>query len=166
MVVATDMSPISEYAESRAAMLARELGVLDLVHVVDSRSLKTLGQLVQAPEQAEHKLLDWSRQKMVEIEKRLKDQYQISCTTTMLNVGRPYKELVHYAKLLNAGLLVMGGHSGRVIRDFFVRSTVDKVLRTLTCPVLVVKREPQASYGECSRLSISRNLPVSVWTSP
>jgi hypothetical protein len=58
MVVATDMSPISEYAEPRTAMLERELGVqsLDLVHVVDSLSLKTLGQLVQASEQAEHKL--------------------------------------------------------------------------------------------------------------
>jgi nucleotide-binding universal stress UspA family protein len=171
IIVATDTSPVSAYAESRAAMLAHELGSksLDLVHIVDTLSLKTLGQLVQAPEQAEHKLLDWSRQKMAEVEKRLKDQYQVSCTSTTLNVGRPYKEIVHYAKLLNAGLLVMGVHSGGGIRDLFVGSTVDKVLRTLTCPVLVVKREPRTPYqrvlapidfSESSRLGVDVALSV------
>ena len=32
------------------------------------------------------------------------------------------------------------------MRDLFVGSTVDKVLRTLTCPVLIVKRESEAPY--------------------
>ena len=148
IVVATDMSPISAYAESRAALLARELGIdsLDLLHVIDTLSLKTLGQLVQASEQAEHKLLDSCREQLAEIEKRLKDEYSVSVTTTALNVGRTHTDIVHYAKLLNAGLLVMGVHSGGVIRDLFIGSTVDKVVRMAPCPVLVVKQQPEAPY--------------------
>jgi nucleotide-binding universal stress UspA family protein len=147
IVVATDMSPISAYAESRGAILAYQLDAkLDLLHIIDTLSLKTLGQIVQAPEQAQHKLLDRSRQKMAEAEKRLKDQYQVSCTATTLNVGRPHTEIVRYAKLLNAGLLVMGVHSGGGLRDLFVGSTVDRVLGALPCPVLVVKQEPWTPY--------------------
>lgn len=149
IVVATDMSPISAYAESRGAMLAHELDAkLDLLHIIDTLSLQTLGQLVQAPEQTERKLLDWSRQKMAEVAQRLKEKYGVSCDTTTLNVGRTHTEIVRYAKFLNAGMLVMGVHSGSMIRDFFVGSTVDKVLRTAPCPVLVVKREPQAPYRQ------------------
>jgi len=148
IVVATDMSPISAYAESRAALLARELGIdsLDLLHVIDTLSLKTLGQLVQASEQAEHKLLDSCREQLAEIEKRLKDEYSVSVTTTALNVGRTHTDIVDYAKLLNAGLLVMGVHSGGVIRDLFIGSTVDKVVRMAPCPVLVVKQQPEVPY--------------------
>jgi nucleotide-binding universal stress UspA family protein len=148
IVVATDMSPISAYAESRAALLARELGInsLDLLHVIDTLSLKTLGQLVQASEQAEHKLLDSCRQQLAEIEKRLKDECGVCVTTTTLNVGRTHTDIVHYAKLLNAGLLVMGVHSGSVIRDLFIGSTVDKVVRMAPCPVLVVKQRPETPY--------------------
>ena len=148
IVVATDMSPISAYAESRAALLARELGInsLDLLHVIDTLSLKTLGQLVQAHEQAEHKLLDSCRRQLAEIETRLKDEHEVSVTTTALNVGRTHTDIVDYAKLLNAGLLVMGVHSGGVIRDLFIGSTVDKVVRMAPCPVLVVKQQPEVPY--------------------
>jgi nucleotide-binding universal stress UspA family protein len=148
IVVTTDMSPISAYADSRAALLAHELGIksLDLLHVIDTLSLKTLGELVQAHEQAKHKLLDSCRKQLAEIEKRLKDEYGVSVTTTALNVGRAHTEVVHYAELLNAGLLVMGVHSGGVVRDLFVGSTVDKVLRMAPCPVLVVKQRPEAAY--------------------
>lgn len=171
IIAATDMSMIANFAEARAAMLARELGSdsLDLLHVIDKFSLETLRQLVQAPEEAEHRLLESSRHQLTEIEKRLRDRYGVSVTTTTLNVGRPHTEIIHYAKLLNAGLVVMGVHGGGVVRDLFVGSTVDKVLRTLTCPVLVVKREPEAPYqrvlvpvdfSESSRLGVDVALRV------
>ena len=148
IVAATDMSMIASFAESRAAMLARELGSesLDLLHVIDKFSLETLRHLVQAPEEAEHQLLEKSRHQLIEIENRLRDRYGVPVTTTTLNVGRPHTEIIHYAKLLNAGLVVMGVHGGSLVRDLFVGSTVDKVLRTLTCPVLIVKRESEAPY--------------------
>ena len=171
IVAATDMSQFANCAEARAAMLAHELGAesLDLLHIVDSLSLEALRQLVQTPEEVEHRLLESSRDRMTEIENRLRDQYGVSVTTTTLNVGRTHTEIIHYAKLLKAGLVVMGVHGGSIVRDLFVGSTVDKVLRTLTCPVLVVKREPEAPYqrvlvpvdfSESSRLGVDLALTI------
>ncbi|MDE2366624.1 MAG: universal stress protein, partial [Betaproteobacteria bacterium] len=148
IIAATDMSRLASFAEARAAMLAHELGAesLDLLHIVDNFSLEALRQLVQAPEEVQHRLLESSRNQMTEIEKRLAERYGITITTTALNVGRTHTEILRYAKLLNAGLVVMGVHGGGSVRKLFVGSTVDKVLRTLTCPVLVVKREPETPY--------------------
>ena len=164
----TDMSPISAYAESRAALLARELGIdsLDLLHVIDTLSLKTLGQLVQAHEQAEHKLLDSCRRQLAEIETRLKDEHEVSVTTTALNVGRTHTDIVDYAKLLNAGLLVMGVHSGGVIRDLFIGSTVDKVVRMAPAQCWLSnnsRRSPTSGYWW---EWISRNPPCGAWRLP
>jgi nucleotide-binding universal stress UspA family protein len=64
--------------------------------------------------------------------------------TTTLNVGRPHTEIVHYAKLLGAELIVMGVHGGYA--RHLVGSTVDKVLRKSVTPLLLVKQEPLGPY--------------------
>ena len=47
---------------------------------------------------------------------------------------------------MDADLVVLGAHGRGVVRDLFVGSTVDKVLRKLSRPLLIVKREPQEAY--------------------
>lgn len=148
IVVGTDMSAMSARAETRAAMLARELGCksLDLLHVIDRLALESLRHLAEPLVDTEQHLMDASRRQLAEVERRLSDAYWISVMTMTLNVGRAHSEITHYAKLLKAELVVLGAHSGGVVRDLFVGSTVDKVLRTLPCPLLIVRREPHASY--------------------
>ena len=65
-----------------------------------------------------------------------------------MNVGRAHTEIVHHAGLLDASLVVLGAHGGGGVRDLFVGSTVDKVMRKLTRPLLIVKHEPQAAYQQ------------------
>jgi nucleotide-binding universal stress UspA family protein len=148
IVVGTDMSAMAARAETRAAMLARELGCesLDLLHVIDRLALESLRHLAEPLVDTEQHLMDSSRRQLAEVERRLSDTYGIRVMTMTLNVGRAHNEIAHYAKLLKAGLVVLGAHSGGVVRELFVGSTVDKVLRTLPCPLLIVRREPQASY--------------------
>lgn len=150
IVVATDMSPFASQAEARAAMLAYELGSesLDLLHVVDSLALESLRNLTEPLLDTERRLMESSRQQMGEIEHRLSENYRIPVTTITLNVGRPHTEIVRYAMLLNAELVVLGAHSGGLMQELFVGSTVDKVVRTLTCPLLIVKRQPQVPYRQ------------------
>jgi nucleotide-binding universal stress UspA family protein len=174
IVVGTDMSAMAARAETRGAMLARELGCesLDLLHVIDRLALESLRHLAEPLVDTEQHLMDSSRRQLAEVERRLSDTYGIRVMTMTLNVGRAHNEIAHYAKLLKAGLVVLGAHSGGVVRELFVGSTVDKVLRTLPCPLLIVKREPQASYqrilvavdfSESSRraLEIARNIAPS-----
>jgi nucleotide-binding universal stress UspA family protein len=148
IVVGTDMSEMAARAETRAAMLARGLDCesLDLLHVIDRLALESLRHLAEPRVDTEQHLMESSRRQLAEVERRLTDTYGIRVMTVTLNVGRAHSEIVHYAKLLKAGLVVVGAHGGRLMRDLFVGSTVDKVLRTLPCPLLIVKREPEAPY--------------------
>ncbi|ODT84816.1 MAG: universal stress protein [Nitrosomonadales bacterium SCN 54-20] len=148
IVVGIDMSPLANWAAARAALLAHESGSesVDLIHVIDNLAIETLRHLVQAPLETEHRLMELSRKQLTEIEHALSEKYGISVSTTTLNVGRPYTEIVRYAEFLNADLVVLGAHGGGLVRELFVGSTVDRILRKLTRPVLIVKREPQAGY--------------------
>ena len=148
IVVATDMSPPASWAAARAARLAHELGSesVDLIHVIDNLAIETLRHLIQTPLETERRLTELSHKQLTQIERTLSEKYGISMTTTTLNVGRPYTEIVRYAEFVNAGLVVLGAHGGGLVRELFVGSTVDRVLRKLTRPVLIVKREPQAPY--------------------
>ena len=148
IVIATDMSAFANRAESRAALLAHDLGSesLHLLHVIDHLALEALRHLDQTPLETEQRLMESSRKQLAEIEHGLSKKYGIQVTTTTLNVGRAYTEIVRYAELLDASLVVLGAHGGGFVRDLFVGSTVDKVLRKLTRPLLIVKREPQVAY--------------------
>lgn len=148
IVVGTDMSPLASWAAARAALLAHELGSesVDLIHVIDNLAIETLRHLTKTPLETEQRLMELSRKQLTEIEHTLSEKYRIPMTTTTLNVGRPYTEIVRYAEFLNAGLVVLGAHSGGVVRELFVGSTVDRVLRKLSRPMLIVKREPRAAY--------------------
>ena len=148
IVVATDMSEYAGRAERRAAMLARELGSksLDMLYVIDSLALESLRHLTLPPLDAEQRLMESSRTRMARIEHQLSESYHVPVATTTLNVGRPPTEIARYASVLNAGLVVIGAHGGGFVRDLFVGSMVDKVLRALICPLLIVKREPQVPY--------------------
>jgi len=148
IMVGIDMSPLANWAAARAALLAHESGSesVDLIHVIDNLAIETLRHLVQTPLETEHRLMELSRKQLTEIERTLFEKYGISVSTTTLNVGRPYTEIVRYAEFLNADLVVLGAHGGGMVRELFVGSTVDRVLRKLVRPVLIVKREPQAGY--------------------
>jgi nucleotide-binding universal stress UspA family protein len=148
IVVGTDMSEMAARAETRAAMLARELGCesLDLLHVIDRLALESLRHLAEPLVDTERHLMESSRLRMAEIERTLSSTYGIPVMTTTLNVGRTHIEIAHYARFLNAGLVVLGAHGGGLVRELFVGSTVDKVSRMLTCPLLIVRREPQLPY--------------------
>ena len=171
IVVGTDMSAMAARAETRAAMLAHELSCesLDLLHVIDRLALESLRHLAEPLVDTEQHLMDFSRRQLAEVEHKLSNSYGIKVVTVTLNVGRAHNEIARYAKLLKAELVVLGAHSGGMVRELFVGSTVDKVLRTLPCPLLIVRLEPQAPYrrilvavdfSESSRLALetARNI--------
>ncbi|SDH82047.1 universal stress protein [Nitrosomonas sp. Nm132] len=150
IVVATDMSQFASWAEARAAMLALELDSesLDVLHIIDNLALESLRNLALSPLDTEQRLMESARKQMDEIERDLSDKYCVPVTTTALNVGRTHTEIERYASFVDAGLVVLGAHGDGFVRELFVGSTVDKVLRQLTRPLLIVKREPRVPYRQ------------------
>ena len=148
IAVGTDLSWYASRAETRAAMLARELGSaeLDLVHVIGSLALESLRHLLTQPsEQTERRLIDSAKEQMAKLAHELAGKHHIS-VTPVIEVGRAHSEIVRHAEAIDAGLVVLGAHGGNFVHELFLGSTAEKVLRKLACPVLIVKREPQAPY--------------------
>lgn len=171
LLAATDLSCYARRAETRAAMLAREMGSesLDLLHVIGNLALESLRHLVsETPQETERQLLDSAQKQMDETARKLAEKHGIPVTTT-LAIGRAHLEIVRHAESIDAGMVVLGAHGGSFVRELFLGSTAEKVLRKHSRPVLVVKREPQGPYqrvlvpvdfSEASRLALALALRI------
>lgn len=171
IAVGTDLSWYARRAETRAAMLARELGSesLDLLHVIGNLTLESLRHLVsQTPQETEQRLLDSARHQMNEAARKLAEKHGIPVKPT-LAIGRAHLEIVRHAESIDAGMVVLGAHGGGFVRELFLGSTAEKVLRKHAHPVLIVKREPQGPYqrvlvpvdfSEASRLALELALRI------
>ena len=130
-----------------AATPVHELGSveLDVVHVIGSLALESLHLLTQPPEQTERRLIDSAKEQIAKLAHELAEKHHIP-VTPVIEIGRAHSEIVRHAEAIDAGLVVLGAHGGSLVRELFLGSTAEKVLRKLSRPVLIVKREPQAPY--------------------
>jgi nucleotide-binding universal stress UspA family protein len=148
IVTGTDLSWYASRAEARAAMLVRELGgeELYLLHVIGGVALESLRHLLtRYPQETEWRLVDSARGQLARHAREFAEQHRIP-VTPVIEIGSAHAEIVAHANALNAGLVVLGAHGGSFVRELFLGSTADKVLRKLSRPVLIVKREPRGPY--------------------
>jgi nucleotide-binding universal stress UspA family protein len=66
---------------------------------------------------------------------------------TLIRVGAVAREVAKCANAVKAELIVMGRGSGRVLRDRFLGSTAERVVRQARLPVLLVRIRPRAAYS-------------------
>ncbi len=60
-------------------------------------------------------------------------------TTSLIAKGRPFEQIVHLAKDLEADLIVMGTYGRRGAERILIGSVVERVIEYSSCPVLVIK---------------------------
>ena len=60
--------------------------------------------------------------------------------------GDPFDGILRTARTLKADLIVMGAHRKQLLRDIFVGTTIERVIRTGPYPVLMVNNEVQPPY--------------------
>lgn len=56
-----------------------------------------------------------------------------------ITIGKPFLEIIKYAKETNIDLIVMGSHGKSGLNHILFGSTADKVVTKAPCPVLTVK---------------------------
>jgi nucleotide-binding universal stress UspA family protein len=136
LLCATDLLPKTESALRRAGMLAEELDAcLSLLHVV-------------APAESE-RMLDQNVQRVSEwLKSRAKPPLWIQgpAPSVSVRVGRPARRVIDVAKDLAADLVILGPHRKRPMRDALAGTIAERVMRELTCPVLIVRRMPLGAY--------------------
>lgn len=136
LLAATDLSLRSQRAVQRAALLSRQLAAeLCLLHVVDDDQPATI-------------VKDEVRQREAVLAGQAALLRAAAGTPprAMVVTGGPFRRITATAREMHADLIVLGSHRRRILRDVFVGTTVERVVRTGGRPVLMVNAEPETSY--------------------
>ena len=139
LLVATDFSPRAELALRRAVQIVSEGGAaLTLFHVCDAdpRDDVLARQLTADAEET-------LRQKI-----RTRFLHDKPAVTVAVAVGKPVLEIIRRAREETAELIVLGAHGADFIKDLFLGTTAEKIVRKGDRPVLVVKRALQGPYRQ------------------
>lgn len=136
ILVATDFSTRSDRALRRATLLARQTGAaLSLLHVVDGDRPDHLVSLDSAA----------AEKTLVELSRTVRDVDGIPCDYR-LALDDPFQGVVAAAGTEAADLLVIGPHRRQILRDVFVGTTAERVIRHSPIPVLMANGNPAGPY--------------------
>ena len=136
ILAATDFSTRSNRALRQAGLLAQPGNAqLHIVHVVDDDHPE---ELIRVEKREAERLLDEQAASMPElsgVQPRL-----------MVVTGDPFDGILKAAAGVNADLIVMGSHRKQLLLDIFIGTTIERVIRNGTFPVLMVNHEAQRKY--------------------
>jgi nucleotide-binding universal stress UspA family protein len=142
ILVALDLSPSSEWAFERAVQLAgADEASLDAVHVIDDQLLRygdqteEFGASLAARAEAKLSRL-WS-----DLPASLRPRFRHAIRT-----GMPSQGIVAAAAEYGADLIVLGMHRAGAMKDLFVGTTAERIIRQSDAPVLMVRDNPDGPY--------------------
>lgn len=139
LLIAVDLSPLSDRVLGRVALLPLAAGVhVGLLHVVP-RGLPLHAQRAAARD---------ARKVLHEEARALGEQLPERATVEpMIRVGAPATEIADCAAAMKSELIVLGRGGGGTLRDVFLGSTAERVIRRAQRPVLAVRLRPRAPYA-------------------
>lgn len=147
ILVPTDLSGPAENAAKLAADIARWTGAtLYLLHVMEgpSRDRSRAGEYGNALEGTT--LKKEARERFKKFKKR--SFFDGVRVITSLQYDRPYQNIVQEAEDQNVDLIVMGSHGASGLKEWFIGSNTERVIRMASCPVLTVKDAVEGKHIE------------------
>ncbi|MHB1399853.1 MAG: universal stress protein [Trichloromonadaceae bacterium] len=146
ILVASDLSEQSALALGRAAQLAQALRAqLELLHVVEASPIKDLPAPLRDAlgARALQQIEEAHRQLERQAEQTLSGDIAWQCR---VETGKDFVAIIRGARQSSADLIVLGAHGSHALRDLFLGTTAEKVVRKADRPVLVVKKPTLAPY--------------------
>ncbi len=141
VLVATDFSPGAAAALSRAARLpVSPTATLSLLHVIPE---SIPGDLRDAVAERSMATLRDAAAEMAPATPDRPSTVKVECSVV---VGTPHVEIVRHARVGGAELVVIGRHGARPVRDAFLGTTAERVIRKGDVPVLLVNEPATAAY--------------------
>jgi nucleotide-binding universal stress UspA family protein len=136
VLCATDLSSRSDRALRRAGLLAREAGAeLILLSVVDDDQPESL----VSSERREVAALLAEQASSMQAADGPRPQLRVEA-------GDAFDVILRAAEAEAADLIVMGEHRKRLLRDMFIGTTIERVMRRGHRPVLMVNRPAERPY--------------------
>lgn len=147
ILAASDLSENSAVALRRAAHLAGEHGAqLELLYVVEALPQEDIPAPLRVLVAAR------SRQQLTdEAQKRLQHQAERTVNGGIpyhcrVETGKAFVTIIRAARQLPADLIVIAAHGSHSLRDLFLGTTTEKIVRKGEIPVLVVKNRSVTPY--------------------
>jgi nucleotide-binding universal stress UspA family protein len=136
ILAATDFSMRSRRSVRRAGLLARRAGAeLTILHVVDDDQP---AHLIELERNEAGKILE---QRLGSID----ELREISCRIVVAT-GDAFDMILRAAESISADLIVMGAYRKQLLQDYFVGTTVERVVRRSGRPVLMVNKDVEGPY--------------------
>jgi len=170
ILAATDLVGISDPVVTMAAIVAQKFQAnLHVLHVLESahtdnrflvKHFKTGKEIVASA--------DYEKMVQKEIENtyagilKLSKNDEISVMT-----GLPWEEIIRLSRHMNAGMIVLGPHSGLASEKGDVRvagkvgSTVEGVVMRENCPVMIVNSTVQTDTAEFKKIVVGIDFSIS-----
>lgn len=156
ILAGTDFSIPSRAAVARAAQLSRTIGApLELLHVMDETSTATrrtplpdgfrtsFSSAAPAARGGGFARIELVEEQLTELEKRARPQ------RTLRRYGQAHDQLIRAVRSTGARLAVVGVHQPRSAHErFLLGTTAERVLRSTSRPVLVVRRRSVRPYAK------------------
>ena len=151
IMCAIDFSDFTNLTLSYGQALAKEYGAsLTLCHVVSNMVLmSSAGQAYIASEKIEAERREDARSRLEEIA----DALDMDCEI-MVSTGHPADEIARIAEASGTDLVVAATHGGSGVKRFLVGSVTDRLVKILTCPVMVLHGDavPDVAPGDKKKL--------------
>jgi universal stress protein E len=136
VLAATDFSTRSNRAVRQAGLLAQpNRAQLHVVHVVDDDQPEELVRMEKREAQ----------QVLVEQIYSMPELRGLNARPSVVT-GDPFDGILKTAAEISADLIVMGTHRKQLLLDIFIGTTIERVVRKGTFPVLMVNNEAQRKY--------------------
>ncbi|WP_010139521.1 universal stress protein [Oceanicola sp. S124] len=136
ILVASDLSVRSERALRRAFMLARvQDAALTVLSIVDQDLPERIAARTRETAMEELELLCQAIDADLEV-------------TLLVEIADPLQGILAVVKRIGADLLVLGTHRERPVWDLFYGTTMERIVRASSLPVLLVHDAPLAPYGK------------------
>lgn len=140
ILLATDIAGETDRAFERAVKIALSLtATLHILHVCLPSSLDSKASVGNSPSQG-------IKDRLNSYLASNKELSSVEHTITVKENREPFAEIIKLADEVSAELIVMGMHGKSKLRDMFVGTTIEKVIRKGTLPVLMVKDKPLGEY--------------------
>jgi len=138
IVVAVDLSPISELVMEEASMIAKSLNSdVQIISVISVPGLVVTESDVDRNESR------GQEESYVALHKKLVDKYFSDSkllVETKILYGDPVRKIAEYAEKTNSRMIVLGNRGMGRIQSFLLGSTSEGVIRNSKVSVLVVKK--------------------------
>lgn len=156
ILCATDFSEVSRSVVPYGIEMAKKLSAkLYICHIIDLPAISVYGESVFDPISHQQYFIDFARKEM---------ENQVAGEDIdwepLISIGQTPDEIVRLVVENNIDMVVTSTHGRSGLRRLFLGSVTERLMRTLTCPLLVLPSEDTADEDHVRRRFPFRNILV------